>query len=66
MADPPLVFTEHGTLMSSQPHLAAKLAELERSLENLDRETREQFAAVKAAIQALTQMASTRRSIGLR
>ena len=41
-------------VLSSRPELAGQLAELERALANLDRETRERFEEVYLAIRALT------------
>lgn len=62
----PLVFTEHGaimaasvlnssrTVLTSKPDLARKLAELGRSVANLDQHTRQRFEEVYAAIRAMT------------
>jgi hypothetical protein len=57
-------FVRLRALLASQPHLASKLAELERSLEKLDLSTRQQFEAVYAAIQALTPSSAQGRPIG--
>lgn len=57
-------FVRLRALLSSEPHLARKLADLERSVASLDRRTREQFDAVYAAIQALTPLSAPGRPIG--
>lgn len=57
-------FVRLRVLLSSQPHLASRLADLERSVASLDRRTREQFDAVYAAIQALTPSSLPGRPIG--
>jgi hypothetical protein len=57
-------FVRLWALLSSDPHLARKLAGLERSVASLDRRTREKFDAVYAAIQALTPLTAPGRPIG--
>lgn len=58
-------FVRLKSMLASSPQLAAKLAELERDLRELDRETRAQFEEVYTAIRALTSAPASRsRPIG--
>jgi len=49
-------FVRMREIVSASPDLAGKLADLEKALASLDRETRERFREVYAAIRALTAL----------
>jgi hypothetical protein len=58
-------FVQLREAVSLRPEFAAKLADLERALASLDRETRERFAEVYQAIRALSvPVPRTTRQIG--